>query len=364
MATKSLRKNIGIAFNEEGDEPLWKRILAIFKIVLITAAPFLAIGAAKVIGGIAAAAIWSLSGIGLAAVFSTTGLIVAAALLALVPAFKFMMKRKAEAEARGEEYDGYIGDLVGSIFGGGMNVLNIVFAKLLDALTLGVFNFSGTARETDYRVLFSDLYTDLGTFLYNMVAGAVNFVRKLIFGKDEEDLKADVAKTEEKMQKNLAAQDKILSDPNAPNAKQRLEDLMNQYKDLEKIKRIQEGKVSDFDPDAPRGIVPGNMTKIVGDQSLQRFKETGNFADFRSIEIGTKGRDARELAKSVLADKDKSIEDLYYNREGKLTFTPGSGGIPPVVSTNIDAKTNNSTYLTPKTIHDPSVTMATIFGNN
>mgnify|MGYP006418291737 CR=1 FL=1 len=34
------------------------------------------------------------------------------------------------------------------------------------------------------------------------------------------------------------------------------------------------------------------------------------------------------------------------------------------LSTNIDAKTNNSTYLTPKPIHDPSVTMATIFGNN
>lgn len=358
-AAKLIGENLIIAFDSE--EPLWKRILAGLKVLFVTTAPLLVAGAVTAIGLVAPALIWTLSGIGLSAVFSTTGLIVAAALVALVPAFKFMMKRKAEAEARGEEYDGYIGDLVGSIFGGGMNVLNIVFAELLDALTLGVFNFSGTARETDYRVLFSDLYTDLGTFLYNMVAGAVNFVRKLIFGKDEEDLKADVAKTEEKMQKNLAAQDKILSKGENMTTfdKERLEGLMNQYNDLTKIKKIQEGKVSDFDPNAPRGIVPGNMTKIVGDQSLLKFKETGDIADFKSIETGTAARDARELVKSVLKEGG-NIQDLYYNEEGRLSMP--TAVTPPPLVTQVNNNNQNTTHQNQVNVSNLAVNAAQIFG--
>lgn len=358
-AAKLIGENLIIAFDSE--EPLWKRILAGLKVLFVTTAPLLVAGAVTAIGLVAPALIWTLSGIGLSAVFSTTGLIVAAALVALVPAFKFLMKRKAEAEARGEEYDGYIGDLVGSIFGGGMNVLNIVFAELLDALTLGVFNFSGTARETDYRVLFSDLYTDLGTFLYNMVAGAVNFVRKLIFGKDEEDLKADVAKTEEKMQKNLAAQDKILSKGENMTTfdKERLEGLMNQYNDLTKIKRIQEGKVSDFDPNAPRGIVPGNMTKIVGDQSLLKFKETGDIADFKSIETGTAARDARELVKSVLKEGG-NIQDLYYNEEGRLSMP--TAVTPPPLVTQVNNNNQNTTHQNQVNVSNLAVNAAQIFG--
>lgn len=358
-AAKLIGENLIIAFDSE--EPLWKRILAGLKVLFVTTAPLLVAGAVTAIGAAAVGLVWTLSGIGLSAVFSTTGLIVAAALVALVPAFKFLMKRKAEAEARGEEYDGYIGDLVGSIFGGGMNVLNIVFAELLDALTLGVFNFSGTARETDYRVLFSDLYTDLGTFLYNMVAGAVNFVRKLIFGKDEEDLKADVAKTEEKMQKNLAAQDKILSKGENMTTfdKERLEGLMNQYNDLTKIKRIQEGKVSDFDPNAPRGIVPGNMTKIVGDQSLLKFKETGDIADFKSIETGTAARDARELVKSVLKEGG-NIQDLYYNEEGRLSMP--TAVTPPPLVTQVNNNNQNTTHQNQVNVSNLAVNAAQIFG--
>lgn len=358
-AAKLIGENLIIAFDSE--EPLWKRILAGLKVLFVTTAPLLVAGAVTAIGLVAPALIWTLSGIGLSAVFSTTGLIVAAALVALVPAFKFLMKRKAEAEARGEEYDGYIGDLVGSIFGGGMNVLNIVFAELLDALTLGVFNFSGTARETDYRVLFSDLYTDLGTFLYNMVAGAVNFVRKLIFGKDEEDLKADVAKTEEKIQKNLAAQDRILSKGENMTTfdKERLEGLMNQYNDLTKIKKIQEGKVSDFDPNAPRGIVPGNMTKIVGDQSLLKFKETGDIADFKSIETGTAARDARELVKSVLKEGG-NIQDLYYNEEGRLSMP--TAVTPPPLVTQVNNNNQNTTHQNQVNVSNLAVNAAQIFG--
>lgn len=358
-AAKLIGENLIIAFDSE--EPLWKRILAGLKVLFVTTAPLLVAGAVTAIGAAAVGLVWTLSGIGLSAVFSTTGLIVAAALVALVPAFKFLMKRKAEAEARGEEYDGYIGDLVGSIFGGGMNVLNIVFAELLDALTLGVFNFSGTARETDYRVLFSDLYTDLGTFLYNMVAGAVNFVRKLIFGKDEEDLKADVAKTEEKMQKNLAAQDKILSKGENMTTfdKERLEGLMNQYNDLTKIKKIQEGKVSDFDPNAPRGIVPGNMTKIVGDQSLLKFKETGDIADFKSIETGTAARDARELVKSVLKEGG-NIQDLYYNEEGRLSMP--TAVTPPPLVTQVNNNNQNTTHQNQVNVSNLAVNAAQIFG--
>jgi len=362
MAAKSLRKNIGIAFNEEGDEPLWKRILAIFKIVLITAAPFLAIGAATAIGGLAATAIWTLSGIGFSALFTPAGAIILLAIAALLPAVKFMLDRKAKAKADDKEYDTYIGDFIAAVGGGALNVLNILMAEALDILTLGVFDFGKTARETDYRVLFADWYTDLGTFLYNTVAGALKFVKKIIFGKNKGDLESDVAKTEEKIIANLAAQDKILSNPNIKNKKVRSEDLMNQYNDLVKIKRIQEGKVSDFDPNAPRGVMPGNMTKIIGDQSLQRFKDTGNIDDFTSIEKGGKGKDATNLVKSVLADKDKSIEDLYYNKEGNLTYSPG--GKPAVSVINQSSPKEVIVHKNVIQIGPPQQNMATIFGNN
>ena len=354
MATKSLRKNIGIAFNKEGDEPLWKRILAIFKIVLITAAPFLAIGAATALGALAPALIWTLSGIGLAAVFSTTGLIVAAALLALVPAFKFMMKRKADQEAKGEKYDTYIGDVFGVIGGGFLNVLNILAAEALDILTLGVFDFGKTARETDYRVLFSDWYTDLGKFLYNTVAGALKFVKNLIMGKDEDTLAEEILTLEK--QKNAITTD-IREGGSIKEGIPGTTVTVAQQKDRIQ-KRIDKLKKQKSEGGVKGLLSPSNdLTQNIRNQNLQRLKETGNAADFK-----TNLKYESMLVKDILGDigeddkiKGGSIEDLYYNKEGKLTYTPGSGGIPPVVSTNIDAKTNNSTYLTPKTISNMSM---------
>ena len=101
----------------------------------------MAIGAAKVIGGLTAALIWTLSGIGISALFTTTGALVVVALAALIPAFTFMAKRRADQQAKEGKYDTYIGDFIGAVSGGALNVLNILTAEALDILTLGVFDF-------------------------------------------------------------------------------------------------------------------------------------------------------------------------------------------------------------------------------
>ena len=364
-AAKLIGENLIIAFDSK--EPLWKRILAGLKVLFVTTAPLLVAGAVTAIGAAAVGLVWTLSGIGLAAVFSTTGLIVAAALLALVPGFKFMAKRKADQEAKEGKYDTYIGDFVGAVFGGAVNALTVGMGYLIDVLTLGQFNVADTYKEVDYRVLFSEFWTDLGTLLYNIVAGAVNFVRKIIFGKDKEDLESDVAKTQEKMQKNLAAQDRILSKGENMSAfdKERLEGLANQYNDLAKIKRIQEGKVLDFDPNAPRGIATTDMTKIMRDENLKRFKETGNIGDFK-----TNLKAEKRLIEDILGDigkddkiKGGSIEDLYYDKDGKLTYTPGGAPPPPIV-TQVNNNNQDITYLPPVSVVDRAVTNpAKIFGN-
>ena len=100
-------------------------------------------------------------------------------------------------------------------------------------------------------------------------------------------------------------------------------------------------------------------------EDLKRFKETGNIGDFK-----TNLKAEKRLIEDILGDigkddkiKGGSIEDLYYDKDGKLTYTPGGAPPPPIV-TQVNNNNQDITYLPPVSVVDRAVTNpAKIFGN-
>ena len=110
------------------------------------------------------------------------------------------------------------------------------------------------------------------------------------------------------------------------------------------------------------GNIPLQLKNLAGrEAALARFKSSGGAGFF--LTMGNKEAQMKKSYLESILDKDKTNDlDLRLNPNTGGLELSGPGGFKPVVSTNIDAKTINTTHLGSTHISNP-VNPAQIFGH-
>lgn len=263
---------------------------------------------------------------------------------------QFMFSEKA-ATQRGEGTGSYLSNLIGGAVGGIYNSAAGVIAMVLGFF--GEKELKDEMEKTDWRAEFSKLYNDFGkflvdTFVYNPIA----FLRKSLFGLNENDIKNEIEELEEKK--------KIMVEDN--------KDGISVYKDGKTFTipveqsgayLALEAKIAANERILQGGELEGGIVQGM----LPKYDKNAMFASqLEAGTVGVRNKEGLEARTKYLELKEKGIPArLFYNEQDKLTVESGVAPVVPVVTTN-QTNYNNSTFLNSTNIANMSMNEI-IYGN-
>ena len=278
--------------------------------------------------------------------------------LALFEGVKYMFSTEAQRRIKDGEstyLSAGIGGFIGSFFTVGSFILSSI------ARAFGLTSVANILDAQDYKTMLDELTFDIINSFHSRFVSLYRGFKKFLFGTNILDEQSEIKKLQDeniekiKMAKKLekSKDPKIL----ASAALLRAQVKQNKKTIEKRRKRISAAEKGDLGGIATEdeGNIPLQLKNLAGrEAALARFKSSGGAGFFRVM--GDKEAQMKKSYLESILDKDKTNDlDLRLNPNTGGLELSGVGGFTPVLSTNIDAKTNNSTYLTQKTISNMSM---------
>ena len=279
--------------------------------------------------------------------------------LALFEGVKYMFSTEAQRridEGKSTYLSAGIGGFIGSFFTVGSFILSSI------AKAVGLNDVANMLDAQDYKTMLDELSFDIINSFQSRFVSLYRGFKKFLFGTNILDEQSEIKKLQDENIEKIKMAEK-LEKSKSPNLIASAAVFRAQVKQNEKTiekrrERISAAEKGDlgFNLTAENeGNIPLQLKNLAGrEAALARFKSSGGAGVFTPM-----GKGEAQMKKSYLEslmDEDSSNDlDLRLNpKTGGLELS-GPGGFTPVVSTNIDAKTSNSTYLTQKTISNMSM---------
>ena len=278
--------------------------------------------------------------------------------LALFEGVKYMFSTEAQRridEGKSTYLSAGIGGFIGSFFTVGSFILSSI------AKAVGLNDVANMLDAQDYKTMLDELSFDIINSFQSRFVSLYRGFKKFLFGTNILDEQSEIKKLQDENIEKIKMAEK-LEKSKSPNLIASAAVFRAQVKQNEKTiekrrERISAAEKGDlgFNLTAENeGNIPLQLKNLAGrEAALARFKLTGAgvFAPMGKGEA----KMIMNYRKSLMNEDTSDDLDLRLNpKTGGLELS-GPGGFTPVVSTNIDAKTSNSTYLTQKTISNMSM---------
>ena len=282
--------------------------------------------------------------------------------LALFQGVKYMFSSEAQRrikDGKSTYLSAGIGGFIGSFFEAGSFILSAI------AKAVGLNDVANMLDAQDYKTMLDELSFDIINSFQSRFVSLYRGFKKFLFGTNILDEQSEIKKLQDeniekiKIAEGLEAQGRM--QPAAVFRAQVEQNLLTIEKRRKRISAAEKGDFGFSVTGEDEGNIPLQLKNLAGrEAALARFKLTGAgvFAPMGEGEAQM----IMNYRKSLLNEDTSDDLDLRLNpKTGGLELS-GPGGFTPVVSTNIDAKTTNSTFMGNKTISDDSNRAPQIFG--